>query len=290
MGPVKETGLLDVIIEAFRSETGIAVAPSVVEVGKAERVLESKEASVLVTDAPAIETRLRGSERAVETSEVWRGRFVVLGPAKESDRSYGEGNYVSEMGYDWPDITFKKPYVGNARTFVAEIQVDPTPSYFSRGGVTSTTEVERALGYRSSVRTERSAVETVLAANEAERAGAVVDANGNTMVGAYVVTDEASYLRVRDRIQLHLVLAEAPELIDRHRATLIRPAGRGRMPANARRLYEWLKGERCRALVHSTRVAGQRVFFAPDEPVEGLPYGRLDRPFTAEVLSPARPK
>jgi tungstate transport system substrate-binding protein len=96
--------------------------------------------------------------------------------------------------------------------------------------------------------------------------------------GAYTLTDEGTYLRMRRGLRLEPVLAEDPALRNPYGAILVKPSGDSARAAAARRLYDWLTSDACRALVRGLAVDGGRAFFLPDEEATGALRGRLDGP------------
>jgi len=87
---------------------------------------------------------------------------------------------------------------------------------------------------------------------------------------AYVLSDAATYLRLRRRLKLDLVLAQDAELHVAYRATLKKP--------RAQRLYDWLVSDSCKAQVKRFRIDHQRPFYLPREKPATPLRGRLDPP------------
>jgi ABC-type tungstate transport system permease subunit len=250
---VADSGLLAAIVDSVRVERGISVLGRAVEPSEAEGLAERGEADVLVTNSAATAESLRRRDPESRHASVWKGRFVLVG----SRVHYGEGNYVAERGRTWPDLTFSKPYVGDAGALVGELD-----SEWFLGPGQSPSDLDLRLGLESVTRTGLSAVETLRFA-----------APGGH--GVYVVSDETSHLRTRRQTGLVLVLAEAPDLVDLHVALVASAKARPETDG----LLDFLASPRFREVLRRVTVEGQRVFFGPDEEMTGLPFGRLDRPF-----------
>ena len=238
---LRDSGLVDALLDAARAEGLDAVQVTVLGPAEAMRAAERGEVDLVILDSARAEERLRSEGLVAARADVWWERFVVVGPV-EGD--YWERNYVAEMSRHWPDATFSKPYVGSLDTFLAESPVEWDRTAQELGDLRDTGGTQ----YR--------------------------DARAS-----YRITDEATWLRTRKPSEQVLVLAEAPDLVDGYGAVRVRSARGAATSAGASRLLAWLTGASCRRVVRSHTVAGQRAYFAPAERPEGLPFGRVDRPF-----------
>ncbi|MHC4491831.1 MAG: hypothetical protein ACYTDU_09435 [Planctomycetota bacterium] len=94
---------------------------------------------------------------------------------------------------------------------------------------------------------------------------------------AYVLSDAATYLRLRRRLRLDVVLARDPELRIAYRAILPKRGTRSSRPSQAaRRLYDWLVSDDCKTAVRRFRLDGERAFYLPGEEQAKTLRGRLD--------------
>ena len=88
------TGLLDVLAPAFTKATGIDLRWTAVGTGKALKMGENCDVSVLLVHAPAAEAKYVAAGFGIERREIMFNDFVIIGPT--SDPAGIKGRSVAE--------------------------------------------------------------------------------------------------------------------------------------------------------------------------------------------------
>ena len=253
---VRESGLLEVLLAAFAKEAGV----------EATLATSPKEADVLLLPAPEPEAPEAAPSRA--PLEAWWTPCLILGPAAEAKRSYGEFNYESWARGRSPLGTPGAVITGSsASRLLQEIALSGHP-FVSRGDRSETHL--RELKFWGSRGPSRSAY--VEAKEPMPRTLAIADEKS-----AYVLCDAATFLRLRKKIRLAVVLARDKELRVSYRATLAEStAPLSERSKAAGRLRDWLGSDKCHALLNTFQIDGERPFYAPGEEPAPTLRGRLD--------------
>ena len=258
---LRDSGLLEVLLARFRKETKVKVTLCGASEKADLRLLpdllpakEPKAATVAPDPSPA--------GRVVLCTT-----FLILGPPAGAKRSYGEYNYKmwglgrSPLGTLAAVIT-----KSSASRLLRDIGLSGHPIVACGGrGAIQDRELKLwgAEGPRGSrVETGEPMARTLEIASEKS---------------AYVLSDAATYLRLRRRLRLDVVLARDPELRVTYRAILPRPGTPSSKPSQAaRRLYDWLVSKDCKTVVRRFRLDGERAFYLPGEEQAKTLRGRLD--------------
>ncbi len=231
----RDTGLADVLLAAFREETGIAVDMVAVGTGEALKLGERGDADVVLVHARKAEDEFMTKGFGVERRDVWWNRFVVLGPAE--------------------DPAGVRAAAG-AKDALARIGAANAP-FVSRGDDSGTHKREKELwgaapkgsGY---VESGQGQGPTLVIASEKK---------------AYVLSDEGTWLKMRSKLGLAPLLAGDKALDNPYGVIVAREtAGKGARFAAAKRFAAWLTESKARALVQGFTVDGRRAFFLPGEP------------------------
>jgi ABC-type tungstate transport system permease subunit len=275
---LRESPLLDALLTPFAEETGVRV-----------EVLPSPEGADLLL-LPPKEPGTDSETPEREGREVCWTCYVLLGPPAGAPYSYGELNYKSWARGRSP-LGTRGPITGSsASRLFQEIGKSAFP-FVSRGDGSENhlrevrfwgpegpcREVQRRDMKLSSYTETREAM---------DRTVAIADENS-----AYALCDLATFLRLRKKVRLAVVLARDAELRVAVRATLAdapaEPADRWK---GAKRLYDWLGSDRCRAALKKVGVDGERPFYAPGEDLAPTLRGRLDPepPFDDEAEDEGR--
>lgn len=255
---VRESGLLDVLLAAFAKETG----------AKATLATSPTEADVLLLPAPEAEAPETAPSRV--PVEAWWTPLLILGPPEDAKTSYGEINYAlwargrSPLGSPGRFITGS-----SASRLLGEMTV-LGPPFISRGDRSEVHLRELTLwGSEGPVRHTLGSYESYVETKEPmARTLAIADEKS-----AYTLCDAATFLRLRKKVRLAVVLARDKELRVSYLATLTESAERSK---TAGRLRDWLGSDKCRALLKAFQIDGERPFYAPGEEPAPTLRGRLD--------------
>lgn len=201
--------------------------------------------------------------------EAWWTPYLILGPAAQAKTSYGELNYESWARGRSPLGTRGAITSSSASRLFEEI-AHSGPPFFSRGDRSEAHLWELKLrGSAGPPRYEEAYIETK---EPMARTLAIADEKSG-----YTLCDAATFLRLRRKVRLAVVLARDKELRVSYRATLAEPdAPDSERSRAARRLREWLGSDKCHALLKTFHIDGERPFYAPGEEPTPTLRGRLD--------------
>ena len=230
----RDTGFADVLLPAFRAETGIQVDSIAVGTGEALKLGERGDADVVLVHARKAEDEFLAKGFGVERRDVWWNRFLILGP--EADPA---GLRTAAGAAD-----------GLARIGAANA------AFISRGDDSGTHKREQILRGGSPKGSEYAETgqgqgPSLLIASEKR---------------AYILSDEGTYLRMRDQLAVVPLVAGDKALENPYGVIVVRADARGAARfAAAKRFAAWLTEPKARALVQAFTLSGRRAFFLPGE-------------------------
>ena len=207
-----DTGLLDMLAPLFRDETGISLKPIAVGSGAALELGERGEADVLLVHSPAAEEEFMAAGYGIERRTVMFNDFVLVGPA------------------DDPAGVAAASSASDAMTRIAAAQAP----FVSRGDDSGTHALERRLWEAAGITPE--------GAWYTESGTGMGDTlNITAERGAYTLSDRGTYLALRDRLGLEVLLEGDPALLNVYHVILVNPAnGRDIDAAAGRAFLEFL--------------------------------------------------
>lgn len=246
---VEHSGLLDVLVPAFQSQTGIHVNVVTPGSGIALQMLARGDVDVAISHAPAREAKTITGTGRWTYRKIMFNHFVIVGPPQD------------------PAAVVGSPTVEEAMRRIARSKA----RFISRGDSSGTHERERDLWRHSGL----VAPENVVVAGSGM--GATLRIAGSTR--AYTLTDRATFSQHSDRGDLIVVFEGSPLLLNTYAAIM-----RVDALSEARLFMDWLSDGHGRVLVDTFRTpAGQRAFHVwpsgcPRDRPELLPHGcRSDR-------------
>ena len=231
----QNAGLFDHLLPRFEAETGIEVRVVAVGTGQALRLARNGDADLLlVHDKPSEEAFVAegyGSERF----DLMYNDFVAVGPA------------VDPAGIADTD---------DAAEALKRIAAAETP-FVSRGDDSGTHRRERALWAAAGLDP------TGASGTWYREAGQGMGATLNTawMMEAYTLTDRGTWLKMRGRLDLRLLVEGDAGLRNQYGVTLVSPERHPHVKAAlARRFAEWLISPAGQAAIDGFTIEGERLF------------------------------
>ena len=86
-------------------------------------------------------------------------------------------------------------------------------------------------------------------------------------MGAYALTDKATWINFANRADLAIMLPAAPALLNQYSIIAVNPTLHPHVKAKAARaVMDWLTGPEGQAAIAAYRLAGQQLFFPNAEP------------------------
>lgn len=226
---VGNSGLLDALTERFLAETGTAVHPQLVGSGLALRMLQEGHVDVVISHAPAAETKALAAHPRWRYRKIMWNTFVIVGPPADPAHVSGTRDLTEAM-----------------RRIAAS---DAT--FLSRGDMSGTHEREEELWARAGVRPQPNRL--VVAGS-----GMGTTLKGASRTGAYTLTDAATFAQLASTLELKIVFEGDPLLLNTY-AVIYNPDAEGRK--NAAAFAEWLSDGEGRREVERFRVKGGVVAF-----------------------------
>lgn len=232
----QNSGLFDAILPKFRARTGIDVRVVAVGTGQALKNGRNGDGDVLLVHARAAEDRFVAEGFGVERRDVMYNDFVIVGPPDDPGRVEGMR--------DAPGALAK---IAGARTL-----------FVSRGDNSGTHIKERALW-------KASGVDPAGASGTWYReAGSGMGATLNTAVGmgAYTLTDRATWISFRNRRDFKILVEGDKRLFNPYGVMLVNPKRHRHVnAAGGRAFIAWLIGTEGQAAIAAYTVSGIRLFY-----------------------------
>jgi tungstate transport system substrate-binding protein len=231
-----DTGVQDVLLDAFRADTGIEVRATAVGTGHALKLGERGDADVVVVHSRQAEDEFVAKGFGVERRDVWWNRFVIVGP-KDDPADVRSATTAADA--------FQRIQARRA-TFVS--RGDDSGTHLRQKKLWGA--FERWPGYLESGQGQGP---TLMIASEKR---------------AYALTDEGTFLKMRKRLDVVALYSNGEALANPYGVIVVRKESDGEASERfdaARRFADWLTGSRARELVRTFLVDGERAFYLPGE-------------------------
>ncbi len=232
----QNSGLFDAILPKFQAKTGIEVRVVAVGTGQALKNGRNGDADVVLVHARAAEDRFIADGFGVERRDVMSNDFVIVGP---------------------PDDPGGVKAMRDAPTALAKI-AGTKALFVSRGDNSGTHIKERSLW-------QASAVDPSGASGTWYReAGSGMGATLNTAVGmgAYTLTDRATWMSFRNRRDFEILVEGDKRLFNPYGVMLVNPKLHAHVNvAGGRAFIAWLTADEGRAAIAAYHVSGIQLFY-----------------------------
>lgn len=232
---VQDTGLLDVLIDAFQKETGLTVKAIAVGTGQALQMGRLGEADILWVHSPADEKQFVDEGYGINRTTFMHNDFVILGPKIDPAKVIGMKNAAE---------VFKK--ISSAKAL-----------FVSRGDNSGTHKKEKVIWKDAGVLPDKNAyieagqgmAKTVMVANEKQ---------------GYVLADRSTYLSLKKIIDLVIVSEGDQALINSYSLILVNPDKFPKVNANgAKALFNYLLSRDSQEIIENFGKTkfGEQLFF-----------------------------
>jgi len=232
---VQDTGLLDVLIDAFHKKTDFTVKAIAAGTGQALRMGATGEADILWVHSPVDEEQFVAEGYGTNRTTFMHNDFVILGPKNDP---------AKVMGAKKAAEAFKK-IAGVKALFV------------SRGDNSGTHKKEKLIWKKAGVSPDKEAY------IEAGQGMAQTIAVASEKQG-YVLADRSSYLSLKRSIDLMIISEGDEELINYYSLILVNPAKFPKVNSEgARALFDFLLSKDTKGIVENfgKEEFGQQLFF-----------------------------
>ena len=235
----RNSGLYDHILPMFTARTGIEVRVVAVGTGQAIRNAANGDGDVLLVHSRAAEERFVAEGHGVERFDVMYNDFVIVGPPTDPAGVAGMTDAVAALAK------------------IAETE----STFASRGDDSGTHRAELGLWKEAGI--------DVQAASggwyRETGSGMGTTINIGIGMGAYVMSDRATWLSFGNRGAHRIAVQGDPRLFNQYGIILVNPERHPHVRADpGRRFVDWILSEEGQAAIASFEVDGRQLFF-PNE-------------------------
>lgn len=230
----QNSGLLDAILPGFEAETGIDVRIVAVGTGQAIRNATNGDGDVLLVHATGAEEKFVAEGWGVERFDVMYNDFVLVGPV-DDPAGIGGGDDV-----------------------VAALQAIAVAGavFASRGDDSGTHKAEMRLWSAAGI--------DAVSGDWYRETGSGMGATLNVAagMGAYVLTDRATWIAFGNKAGLAVLVQGDARLFNQYGVILVNPVRHPSVRAEAgQQFIDWLTGPVGQAAIAAYRLDGQQLFF-----------------------------
>ena len=232
---VQDTGLLEVLTDAFQKTSGDKLQAIAVGSGQAMQLGKTGEADILWVHSPDDEAQFVAEGYGIDRTTFMHNDFVILGPAADPAKIKG----VREAA-----AAFKKIAVSGAL-------------FVSRGDNSGTHKKEKKLWETAAV---KPAKENYIEAGQGMAATVTIANEKN----AYCLADRSTYLSLQKSVGLTIVCEGDEDLINRYSLILVNP---GKFPkvnaAGAKAFFDFMLSKQAKDIIEKFGVEkyGRQLFF-----------------------------
>ena len=232
----QNSGLYDHILPRFRENTGIEVRVVAVGTGQAIRNAANGDGDVLLVHAKRAEEKFVADGYGVARFDVMYNDFVIVGPPDDPAGIAGMTDAVAALGR----------IAGAGSPFA------------SRGDDSGTHKAELGLWQAAGIDVEAAS------GGWYRETGSGMGATLNIGIGmgAYVMTDRATWITFGNKANHRVAVEGDPRLFNQYGIILVNPEVRPNVKAGlGQRFIDWVLSEDGQAAIGSFRVDGLQLFF-----------------------------
>ncbi|MEZ5843238.1 MAG: substrate-binding domain-containing protein [Hyphomicrobiaceae bacterium] len=238
------SGLLKYLLPMFKAETGITVNVVAVGTGQAIKNAEKCDGDVLLVHAKAAEEKFVASGFGVKRFDLMYNDFVIVGPAKDPAKVAGSKDAVAAL---------KKIAAAKA-------------PFASRGDDSGTHKKELSLWKTAGV--------DVKAASggwyRSTGSGMGATLNAGVGMGAYVLTDRATWLSFKNKGDFAVSVEGDPKLFNQYGVILVNKAKCPNIKADlGQKFVDWLISDKGQKAISGFQIGGKPLFFPNAKKAQG---------------------
>lgn len=237
----ENSGLFRHILPQFTAQSGIEVRVVALGTGQALDVGRRGDADVVFVHDTAAETAFVSEGHGVDRREVMYNDFVLVGPAADPARVAGSRDAAAALA---AISAAKSPFVSrgdNSGTHATELRL------WRAAGI------ETAAGKGTWYRETGSGMGATL--------------NTAAAMGAYTLSDRATWLSFANRNELRILVEGDPRLFNQYGVILVNPARHPHVKAaDARSFVDWLVSDAGQSAIAGFRIGGEQAFYPNARP------------------------
>jgi tungstate transport system substrate-binding protein len=232
----QNSGLFDDLLPKFTAKTGIDVRVVAVGTGQAIRNAANGDGDVLFVHSKPSEEKFVADGLGVSRADVMYNDFVIVGPANDPAGVAGSNN-----------VTEALTKIASSKSIFA-----------SRGDDSGTHKAELRLWKASGI--DPSKDSGTWYRETGSGMGATL--NTGTGMGAYVMTDRATWIAFGNKGTHQIVVEGDPNMFNQYGVILVNPKAHPHVRADMAKIFiDWLLSSEGQAAIADYQVDGQQLFF-----------------------------
>ncbi len=232
----QNSGLFDHILPIFQDKTGIEVRVVAVGTGQAIKNAENGDGDVLFVHAKAAEEKFVAEGHGLQRSDVMYNDFILVGPPNDPAGIAGTTDIVAAL------------------TKIAEAGA----TFASRGDDSGTHKAELKLW-------KEAGIDAAAASGDWYRetgSGMGATLNTGTAMGAYVLTDRATWISFGNKGEYQIAVEGDTRLFNQYGIILVNPAKHENVKAEAGQAFiDWVLSAEGQQAIADYKIDGQQLFF-----------------------------
>lgn len=232
---VQDSGLLDHLLPQFRKDTGIEVRVVATGTGAALDMGARCDAAGLLTHAKQQELKYVADGRGIDRQDVMYNAFIIVGPAADPAHVAGMTDVTAAM---------------------TKIYHDQAP-FLSRGDKSGTNDRELELWQAAHLDPQPASGKWY------RETGSGMGATLNTAraMGAYTLTDNATWANFKNKGDLKIVVQGDPRLRNQYGVMLVNPARCPKARTDlARKFVDWMVSPQGQQAIGAYRIGGMQLY------------------------------
>jgi tungstate transport system substrate-binding protein len=232
----QNSGLLNYILPMFKKKTSVDVRVVAVGTGQAIKNAKNGDGDVLLVHAKPAEEKFVAEGFGVKRYDVMYNDFVIVGPKSDPAKIAG----------------------GKDAAAAFKAIADAKAPFASRGDDSGTHKAEKRHWKAAGVDIEKASRDWY------RSTGSGMGATLNTAagMGAYALTDRATWIAFKNKGDLKIVVEGDPKLFNQYGIILVNPEKHKHVKAKeGEQLIDWLLGAEGQNAIRSFKVEGQQLFF-----------------------------
>ena len=232
---LRDSGFFDAVLPGFTRETGIELRVVAVGTGQAIRNAQRGDGDLLFTHSTVDELHFVAEGYGIARRDVMFNHFVLVGPAADPAGVGGSGDVVASLGRI---AEFESPFV-------------------SRGDDSGTHKAE--LRYWAAAEIDIGAEPPGWYRSLGSGMGATL--NTGIAMGAYLLTDEATWRAFRNKRGHRVLVRGDPRLRNQYGVVLVRPPdGAPSKLAAAESFFDWIVSEAGQVAIACFRIGEEQAY------------------------------
>ncbi|VVT09272.1 Tungstate-binding protein TupA [Roseovarius sp. EC-HK134] len=232
----QNSGLFDHLLPIFQDKTGIEVRVVAVGTGQAINNAMNGDGDVLFVHAKASEEKFVAEGHGLQRSDVMYNDFILVGPSADPAGIAGTKDIAAAL------------------TKIAEVGAP----FASRGDDSGTHKAELKLW-------KEAGVDTAAASGGWYRetgSGMGATLNTGTAMGAYVLTDRATWISFGNKGEYQIAVEGDNRLFNQYGIILVNPEKHANVKAEAGQMFiDWILSTEGQQAIADYKIDGQQLFF-----------------------------